>query len=49
MTDGTPRSVLGPQPKGEPWTTADKSGHRIFVRTAGRSAYSPLTSYGGDG
>jgi hypothetical protein len=36
-----PRSVLGPQPNGEPWTTADKSGHRTFGKPAARSAYSP--------
>jgi hypothetical protein len=42
------RSVLGPQQKGEPWTTTGTSGHQTFARTAGRSAYGPLTSYGGD-
>jgi len=44
-----PRSVLGPQPAGERRTTAGKSGHRTFARSAGRSTYSPLTSYGGEG
>ena len=41
-------SALGPQPTGEPRTTAGTSGHHTFVRTAGRSTYGPLTSYGGD-
>ena len=43
-----PRSALGPQPNGEPWTTAGTSGHRRFGETAGCSAYGPLTSYRGD-
>jgi hypothetical protein len=42
------RSVLGPQPTGEPRTTAGRSGHRPLVRSAGRSVYSPLTSDGGE-
>ena len=43
-----PRSVLGPQPKGEPRTTTGKSGHRPLGRTAGHCTYRPLTSDGGD-
>jgi hypothetical protein len=41
------RSALGPQPNGKPRTTADKSGHRTFVKPAGRSVYSLLTWGGG--
>jgi len=44
----TSRSVLGPQPKGEPRTTAGRNGHRVFGEAAGRSTYSLLTSGGGD-
>ena len=40
--------MLGPQPTGEPWTTAGRSGHRTLAESAGRSGYSSLTSYGGD-
>jgi len=48
-TDRKPAwSVLGPQPTGEPWTTAGRSGHRTFYETAGRSTYNPRTSGGGD-
>jgi hypothetical protein len=47
-TGPDPRSVLGPQPKGEPQTTAGRSGHQTFIGTAGRWAYSLLTSDGGD-
>jgi hypothetical protein len=32
------RSVLGPQPTGEPRITADRSGHKIFGDSAGRWA-----------
>jgi hypothetical protein len=42
-------SVLGPQPTGEPRTTAGRSGHPTSVRTAGSSSYRPLTSNGGEG
>ena len=42
-------SVLGPQPTGEPRTTAGKSGHPTSVRTAGSFSYRPLTSNGGEG
>jgi hypothetical protein len=46
---GTPaRSVLGPQPTGEPRTTAGRSGHHTHAATAGRSTYGPLTSDAGD-
>jgi hypothetical protein len=50
-TDGTgtpTRSVVGPHPTGEPWTTAVRSGHRTHAGTAGRSTYGPLTSDAGD-
>jgi hypothetical protein len=40
-------SVLGPQPKGEPRTTAGRSGHRTFIGTAGSWTYSLLTWGGG--
>jgi hypothetical protein len=42
-------SVLGPQPIGEPWTTAGTSGHRTSTEAVGRSPYSPLASDGGSG
>jgi ketosteroid isomerase-like protein len=42
-------SVLGPQPTGEPRTTAGRSGHPTSVRTAGSSSYRTLTSNGGEG
>jgi hypothetical protein len=47
--DRTPRwSALGRQPRGQPRTTAGMSGHCMSVGTAGRWAYSRLTSGGGD-
>jgi hypothetical protein len=49
QTGPDPRSVLGPQPNGEPRTTAGRSGHRTFGKTAGRSTYSLLTSGGAAG
>jgi hypothetical protein len=42
-------SVLGPQPKGEPWTTADNGGPQTIAEPAGRHAYSSLTWDGGNG
>jgi hypothetical protein len=42
------RSVLGPQPTGKQRTTVDRSGHRRLIETAGRHAYSLLTSGGAE-
>jgi hypothetical protein len=42
------RSVLGPQPAGEPWTTAGRSGHQTFVEAGGHSTCSVLTLGGRD-
>ena len=43
------RYLLGPQPTAKQRTTTGRSGRRTFAETAGRAAYSLLTSGGGDG